>query len=127
LQDAVQNLGRAATLALALSRGDVSLAGRCLEDRLVEPARVSYLPGFPEAKAAALVAGAAGVALSGSGSSIFAITEDRFIAGNVAKAMCDAFEACGPHATALVTTVDNAVPMSRIVSRSSSRFSIVAG
>ena len=51
LRDAVANIGRAAALALALSRGDVFLAGRCLEDRLAEPVRASFLPGFAEAKA----------------------------------------------------------------------------
>jgi homoserine kinase len=125
LRDAVANVGRAATLALALSRGDVSLAGRCLEDRLAEPARARFLPGSPEARAAALAAGAAGFAVSGSGSSVFALASNRRIAGRAARAMCDAFEAQDIPATPLVTSVDNAVPLGPIAPRSGHRFSIV--
>ncbi len=126
LQDAVGNIGRAATLALALSQGDVSLAGRCLEDRIVEPARASFIPGFAEAKAAALAAGATGFAISGSGSSVFAFAASRFIAANVAKAMCDAFNARGHRAAPLVTTVENAVPLGAVVEKSGPRFLVAA-
>ncbi len=126
LRDAVGNIGRAATLALALSRGDVSLAGRCLEDRLAEPARVSFLPGFAEAKAAARAAGAEGFAISGSGSAVFGLAANQVIAGKAATAMCGAFEARGAHATPLVTTVDNSVPLGAVVTKASPRFSVVA-
>lgn len=127
LRDAVGNVGRAATLALALSRGDVALAGRCLEDNLAEPARASFLPGFAEAKAAALAAGATGFAISGSGSTVFALARNRLVAGNAAKAMCEAFGARGQQAAPLVTTVDNSVPLAHVVPRSGPRFSIIAG
>ncbi len=127
LRDAVANVGRAATLALALSRGDVLLAGRCLEDRLAEPARAPFLPGFAEAKAAALAAGATGFAISGSGSTVFALARNRLIAGIAAEAMCDAFEARGHHAAPLVTSVDNSVPLREVAPELGPRFSIVSG
>jgi len=126
LRDAVGNIGRAATLALALSRGDASLAGRCLEDRLAEPARAAFLSGFAEAKAAALGAGATGFAISGSGSTVFGLAPNQAIAGAAASAMCGAFEALGTHATPLVTTADNSVPLGAVVAKAGPRFSIVA-
>jgi len=126
LRDAVGNIGRAATLALALSRGDASLAGRCLEDRIAEPARASFLSGFAEAKAAALGAGATGFAISGSGSTVFGFAPNQAIAGSAANAMCGAFKALGTHATPLVTTADNSVPLGAVVSKAGPRFSIVA-
>ncbi len=126
LRGAVGNIGRAATLALAFSRGDAVLAGRCLQDDLVEPARASFLPGFAEAKAAALAAGATGFAISGSGSAVFALARNRLVAGHAAKAMCEAFGARGHHAAPLVTTVDNSVPLAPVLSRSGPRFSIIA-
>src|SRR2546422_2533199 len=125
LSDAVGNIGRAATLALALSRGDASLAGRCLEDRLAEPARASFFPGLAEARAAALAAGASGLAISGSGSSVFGLASDRFIAENAAKAMCRALAARGEKAAPLVTTVDNSVPLDLVGPTLGPRFSIV--
>ncbi len=126
MRDAVSNVGRAATLALALSRGDVILAGRCLEDRFAEPVRASFLPGYPEARAGALRAGATGSAISGSGSTVFALAPNRLVAGKAARAMCDAFESRGHLATPLVTTVDNAVPLAQVAPKSGPRFSIVA-
>lgn len=126
LRDAVSNVGRAATLALALSRGDVALAGRCLEDRFAEPARAPFLPGFSEARAAALHAGATGFSISGSGSTVFALAPNRLVAGHVARAMCEAFGARGTKATPLVTGVDNSVPLGQVVPKSGPRFSIVA-
>ncbi len=126
LPDAVGNIGRAATLALALSRGDVSLAGRCLEDRIAEPARASFLSGFAEAKAAALGAGATGFAISGSGSTVFGLAPNHVIAAKAASAICMAFKARGTHATPLVTTADNSVPLGAVVAKAGPRFSVVA-
>ena len=126
LRDAVANVGRAATLAFALSRGDVALAGRCLEDRLAEPARSPFLRGFPEARAAAIAAGGSGCAISGSGSTVFALAAQPRIAERVAHAMCNAFQHHDIRATPLVTSVDNRVPLGEVVPHSGSRFSIPA-
>lgn len=115
LRAAVGNVGRAATLAVALVRGDAVLAGRCLEDGFAEPRRLSFVPGYRELKAAACRVGATGFAISGSGSSVFAISSSRSIAGRVAHAMQDAFAACGVSADSFATTVDNSVPIGDLV------------
>src|SRR5207244_7476939 len=120
-------IGIAATLDLAPPRGDVSLAGRCLEDRIAEPARASLLSGFAEAKAAALGAGATGFAISGSGSTVFGLAPNQAIAGAAANAMCGAFKALGTHATPLVTTAGNSVPLGAVVAKARQRFSLGAG
>jgi len=124
LRDAIANVGRAATMALALSRGDVVLAGRCLEDRLAEPARAPFLRGFPEARAAALAAGASGCAISGSGSTVFAFAAQPRIAEEVAYAICNTFQRHDIRATPIVTSVDNRVPLGHVVPHSGPRFSI---
>ncbi len=126
LRDAVANVGRAATLAFALSRGDVALAGRCLEDRFAEPARSPFLRGFPEARAAAIAAGGSGCAISGSGSTVFALAAQPRIAERVAHAMCNAFQHHDIRATPIVTSVDNRVPLGEVVPHSGPRFSIPA-
>ena len=126
LRDAVANVGRAATLAFALSRGDVTLAGRCLEDRFAEPARSPFLRGFPEARAAAIAAGGSGCAISGSGSTVFALAAQPRIAERVAHAMCNAFQHHDIRATPIVTSVDNRVPLGEVVPHSGPRFSIPA-
>jgi len=53
-------------------RGDAGLAGRSTVDLIVEPQRARLIPGFFEAKAAALDNGALGFAIAGSGPSVFA-------------------------------------------------------
>ncbi len=124
LRDAVSNVGRAATLALALSRGDVGLAGRCLEDRLAEPARSPFLRGYAKARTSAIAAGGAGFAMSGSGSTVFSLAAQPRIAEKVAHAICNAFRDQDIRATPMVTSVDNRMPLGDVVSLSSPRFSI---
>ncbi|HLE54534.1 MAG TPA: homoserine kinase [Thermoplasmata archaeon] len=125
LRDAVSNVGKAATLALALSRGDAELAGRCLEDRFAEPKRAPLLSGYGDAKAAALRAGAAGFAISGSGSSVFAIAASDRKAEQSAKAMQDAFRARKVNANAFTSTVDNSIPLRSLLGNRGPRFSLV--
>ena len=57
---------RSAAMVAALARGDFALLGRAIDDRIAEPARAPLLPGFVEAKAAALAAGALGRSISGA-------------------------------------------------------------
>ena len=127
LRDAVSNVGKAATLAIALGRGDVRLAGRCLEDRFAEPRRAPFLRGYDAARTAALDAGAAGFAISGSGSTVFALAASRRGAEQSAKAMRDAFLAHDVNANALATIVDNSIPLRALLGRAGPRFSLVTG
>lgn len=124
LVDAISNVGKAATLALALVRGDAVLAGRCLEDRFATPHRAPFLKGYAEARDAALRAGATGFAISGSGSTVFALAASASAAQRSAKAMADAFRGVGGNAKALATGVDNAVPLRRLLSRAGARFTL---
>ena len=66
-----------AGIVAALNAGDWRLLGRSIDDRIAEPARAPLLPGFLEAKAAALAAGALGCSISGSGPTAFAFAADR--------------------------------------------------
>ena len=125
LRDAVSNVGKGATLALALSRGDAELAGRCLEDRLAEPRRAPFLKGYAEVRSAALEAGATGFGISGSGSSVFALASSTRAAERTAKAMRDAFARVGTNANAFASTVDNSIPLRTLLGKRGARFSIV--
>ncbi len=65
-----------AALVHALHTRDRGLFTLTLRDLLAEPHRAALVPGFTEAKAAALGAGAWGCSLSGSGPSIFAVVDE---------------------------------------------------
>ncbi len=125
LRDAVSNVGKASTLALALARGDARLAGRCLEDRFAEPFRSAHLPGYAAAKEAALAAGASGFAISGSGSTVFALCASPRVAERSAKSMRDAFASNGQDAKSLTATVDNRIPIRRLLGDPGPRFSLL--
>lgn len=125
LQDAISNVGTASTLALALVRGDAVLAGRCLEDRLAEPLRAQLLQGYFPARRAALDAGATGFAISGSGSTVFALASTTQTAERSAKAMRDAFASDGTDAKAFTSTVDNSLPIRALLKERGPRFALV--
>lgn len=87
IEQAVANLGNLGAFVAALYREDLELLGRSIEDRMVEPLRVSLIPGFREVKQAARQAGALGCSISGSGPSIFALADNDLAAARVGEAM----------------------------------------
>lgn len=91
LRSAVRQWGNVGGLVAGLMKGNAQLVGTCTEDIIVEPARKHLTPGFAEVKAAALAAGAYGCSFSGSGPSMFAVTDSTRTARNAASAMKEAF------------------------------------
>ena len=87
LKDAVHNWSNLGSLVAALAKGDYDLISRSLEDTIVEPVRRSLIPKFDEVKAASLAAGALGGGISGSGPSIFMLSETIEGAKTVERAM----------------------------------------
>ena len=79
---------------------DYALLARSVDDRIAEPARAGLLPGFAEAKAAALEAGALGSSISGSGPTAFALARGRESAERVARAMAEPIAPAAPAARA---------------------------
>ncbi len=96
LKDAVRQWGNLGALVAALYTSDLGLLSRSLEDVIAEPKRARLVPGFFEAKAAALAAGALGCSLSGSGPSIFALAASLDVAQRAGDAMARAFDAASP-------------------------------
>jgi len=80
-RDAVYNVGHAALLAAAFASGQIDLLRSAMHDRLHQPFRASFVPGLLEMLALDTPA-LLGVALSGAGPSVIALT----------RAGCDAGE-----------------------------------
>lgn len=70
LADAVANVAHGAMLTLGLARGDLSLIGRGLEDRLHQPYRAHLYPASMELLARARSFGAIGASISGAGPTV---------------------------------------------------------
>lgn len=85
--DAVFNLGRVALLTLALVTGKLEYLRAATQDRLHQPARQSLFPAMENLFRSALDAGALGVFLSGSGSTILAFSEGEAMAEVIGRAM----------------------------------------
>jgi homoserine kinase len=86
----VQQMANTAAMVHAFATGDGALMRRALDDRYAEPRRAGLIPRFNDVKKAALDAGAFGCSISGSGPTIFAIT-DAASAEHCARAMREAF------------------------------------
>lgn len=103
---ALHQASQVAAMVAALLIGDLPLLGRAIDDRIAEPARAPLLPGFVEAKAAALEAGALGASISGAGPTSFALADGDDAARRVAARMQDAYQRAGVVSTVRVTCVD---------------------
>ncbi|MEP6572255.1 MAG: homoserine kinase [Gemmatimonadota bacterium] len=88
---ALHQAAQVGAMVAAALLGDLRLFGRAIDDRIAEPARAPLLPGFIEAKRAALEAGALGSSISGSGPTAFALAAGRESAQRIAEAMVRAY------------------------------------
>jgi homoserine kinase len=105
---ALHQAAHVAAMVAALAMDDYELLARAVDDRIAEPARAGLLPGFAEAKAAALAAGALGSSISGSGPTAFALARGRESADRIAAAMAGAYRTRGADCQVRVGPVDRA-------------------
>ncbi|HEU4680259.1 MAG TPA: homoserine kinase, partial [Gemmatimonadales bacterium] len=103
---AVYQAAQVGAIVAALASGDYALLGRAIDDRIAEPVRAPLLPGFLEAKRAALEAGALGSSISGSGPTAFALVEGQEVGERVATAMSAAYGNCGHRSEVRVARID---------------------
>jgi len=79
--DAVAQAAALGGLVLGLERGDGALLRASLVDRIAEPRRIPLYPGYPQAREAALAAGAFGAVVSGGGPTLLALVPEGREAG----------------------------------------------
>ena len=104
LSDFVVNMANTASITAAFCKNDYNLLKDNLFDYIIEPTRSTLIPGFPEAKEAALESGAHGMTISGSGPTVFAITNSKKTADKIESAMVTAFNNKGVECNSLITT-----------------------
>ena len=102
----VANMANACLITAAFAKDDYGLFSRCLSDVVIQPHRAKLIPGFDRVTRGALDAGADGVAISGSGPTMFAVTDSARTARAIETAMVGAFAAEGVESTSLVTEID---------------------
>lgn len=82
--------GNVSAMTAGLTIGREDLFAKAIEDVIGEPYRASVIPGYDKIKKAAMDSGAMGCNLSGSGPTIFAISDTKKDSLRVANAMGDA-------------------------------------
>lgn len=80
LKNAVWQMGRISGLTRGLETGDVKLIAAACEDRIQEPYRKELIPDYENVRNICLDGGAAAMWISGSGSTLMAVTDDGLVA-----------------------------------------------
>lgn len=91
--DAVFNVSRAALLIKALEQGDGALLAAALQDKIHQPYRSRLIPGYERAQDLAKNLGAAGMCISGAGSTLLCISLSPDFSAAMAEAMRTEFPA----------------------------------
>ncbi len=102
----VFNMANTALITAAFAKNDYSLFARSLNDVVIEPVRSKLIRGYDQVKESALKAGADGMAISGAGPSVFAITDNMAKARVIEQQMVLTFNSLGISSKSWITTVD---------------------
>ena len=95
LKDAITQWANVGSLVHALHINDYTLLSKALVDVIAEPYRSQLIPFFNDVKNAALSQGALGCGISGSGPSIFALSEGLEMAKKVELAISEFYSKTG--------------------------------
>jgi homoserine kinase len=107
LKTAVTQCGNVAGLVAGLITSDFRLIRDSMQDVIAEPIRSFLIPEFDRVKKAALDSGALGCSISGSGPSIFALSENNETAVLAGEAMKEVFLGAGIDCRLYVSRVNS--------------------
>jgi homoserine kinase len=77
LKDAIKQWGNIAALTYGFSSNNFNMIKSAMSDIIIEPVRSKFIPHFKEIKAASLQSGSIGCSISGSGPSIFSLSQTK--------------------------------------------------
>jgi homoserine kinase len=95
LENGIKQWANLGGLVAGLFKEDYDLIGKSIEDKIIEPIRSILIPAFDEVKQKSLKAGALGCGISGSGPSIFALSQGLKKAQSVAETMSQVYDNVG--------------------------------
>ncbi len=108
LKDAVEQWGNIAGLIAGIEKNDFNLIGRSLHDIIIEPVRSILIPQFDTIKRESLELGALGGGISGSGPSVFMLTEKEETAHQIARMMKEKYDETGIESFVYVSKINPA-------------------
>ncbi|MDH6250896.1 homoserine kinase [Chryseobacterium sp. H1D6B] len=107
MKDAVTQWGNIAGLVAGIMKNDHALIGRTLHDVIVEPVRSILIPKFDEIKSKSMEAGALGGGISGSGPSIFMLSETQEISEKIAALMKSTYQEISVENLVYISKINN--------------------
>jgi len=110
LSSAVEQAGNLAGFTLGLHKSDFDLLGRSMVDHFAEPHRAKLIPGYNKVRQSALDAGAIGCGISGSGPSVFALSDSLGKAEQIGNAMVNSFQNSGLNSKAYCSPIHRKPP-----------------
>lgn len=97
LSTAVWQMGRIAGLTRGLETGDTELIAAANDDCLQEPYRRKLIPDYDAIRSTCLEGGAKTIWISGSGSTLMAVTDDTIVAKFLQVRLREQFPTCETH------------------------------
>ena len=110
LKKMVLQTGNAAALIYGLTTNDKQLVSRSLQDVIVEPVRAKLIPGFENFKQVAIEHGSIGCSISGSGPSIFALSDSEATAKNIINGFKKVADKLNIKATVYISKINKQGP-----------------
>ncbi|MFA5857481.1 MAG: homoserine kinase [Elusimicrobiota bacterium] len=107
MRNAVYNCARVGMVTTAFITGNLRLLDFGMRDKLHQPYRSKLIPGFYKVYAAAKRAGAMGVALSGAGPTMLAVTESKKTGSIIGERMVSAWKKYNVLASYKVLEIDD--------------------
>jgi homoserine kinase len=104
-EDAIFNTSRLGILIRGLETANTSWLSLGMRDRLHQPYRQSLIPGYKDVREAAIASGAYGLAISGAGPTLLALSAPNYSA-DVAVAMTSAWQQHNVNAEVKVLGID---------------------
>jgi homoserine kinase len=107
LKLSIQQSANMGAFILGMVNADFDLIRRSLKDLIIEPQRAPLIPHFYEVQNAALEAGVLGCSISGSGPSIFALSNSSIIADEAGKQMQAIFKQNKIESELFISAINN--------------------
>lgn len=107
MHDAISQWGNVGGLIAGLYSGNIGLVGRAMRDAVAEPYRKKFIPGFDELREKILASGSMAMNISGSGPSVFSLSDRRETANRAGEIMKAHFDSRGIECEVYVVKVTN--------------------
>tara|TARA_B100000029_G_scaffold486568_1_gene541068 strand:+ start:1381 stop:2316 length:936 start_codon:yes stop_codon:yes gene_type:complete len=111
LKSAVKQASNLAAFTISLYQNDYNLMGKAMMDFFAEPVRSELIPGFKSVYNVAMHAGAIGCGISGSGPSIFALSENKDLGKKIGDLMHKEFQKNGINSITYTSKINQNSPI----------------